>query len=314
MSARFGWEQARLPVALACALGALVAGSSGAAPEVPSAIAGALAAGLAALLAAELAGPLAAFWAGGLVALSPIHALASREAIPEAPLVLILLLALWLVVRVEASERYAEAAALGLAVGVLAVSGVTAFVAAAILLPVWAAQRHDRRRPARLAALVALATTGAACAFGLARHPFDYGEIPTWMPATTLMGVVRCTGASFTRVVGLEYQLAVSHARYVLPLTALFVALMARGAARLPARPRRLLVTGALLPFALGAVMALGTGHVTPLQANRLLAALPFVALLVASGLASLRGTSAWAAGTVVGGTLVAFLALALAG
>jgi hypothetical protein len=33
----------------------------------------------------------------------------------------------------------------------------------------------------------------------------------------------------------------------------------------------------------------------------------------MAAGLASLRGTAAWAAGTAVGGSLVAFLALALA-
>jgi hypothetical protein len=125
--------------------------------------------------------------------------------------------------------------------------------------------------------------------------------------------VVRCTGASFTRVLGLEYQLVVPHARYVLPLTALFVTLMLRGAVSLPARPRSLLVAGTLLPFALAAVMALVTGRVAPLQANRQLAALPFAALLTATGLATLRGRSAWAAGALVGGTLAAFLALALA-
>ena len=141
----------------------------------------------------------------------------------------------------------------------------------------------------------------------------DYGAIPASIPATSFQGLVRCSGASFTRVIGLEYHLLVSHSRYLLPLTLLFVALMVRGASRLPARPRGLLVAGVLLPFALAAVLALTTGRVTPLQAQRLVAALPFVALLMASGLASLRGLLAWAAGTAVLGTLAAFLALALA-
>ncbi|HSD25648.1 MAG TPA: hypothetical protein VLL75_00020 [Vicinamibacteria bacterium] len=43
-----------------------------------------------------------------------------------------------------------------------------------------------------------------------------------------------------------------------------------------------------------------------------MLAALPFVALLMAAGLASLRGSRAWVAGVAVGGTVAAFLALAL--
>jgi hypothetical protein len=160
---------------------------------------------------------------------------------------------------------------------------------------------------------VATVAVGGGSLLGLARSPLDPGEIPTWIPEATASGILRCTGASFTRVAGLEYHLAVSHARYVIPLTALFVGLMALGASRLPARPRGLLVAGAALPFALGAALALVTGRVMPLQATRLLAALPFVALLMAVGLASLRGGRAWVAGATVGGALVAFLALALA-
>ena len=87
-----------------------------------------------------------------------------------------------------------------------------------------------------------------AALLGLARSPLDFGEIPSWVPETTVSGIVRCAGASFTRVAGLEYHLAVSHARYVIPLTALFVGLMAWGAARLPREPARLLVAGAALP------------------------------------------------------------------
>jgi 4-amino-4-deoxy-L-arabinose transferase-like glycosyltransferase len=300
--------------ATSLALWARLAGSSEIALRLPSAVAGVLAAALAALVAAEIAGPGAAAWAGGLVALSPIHTLASRAAGPEAPLVLVLLLALALVARIESSGSRSRAAALGLAAAVLAVSGVAAFAAVALVPLAWLALRADRRPAAGLAAAVAVASATVAGLLGLARSPLDYGEIPTWVPETTASGIARCAGASFTRVLGLEYQLAVSHARQVVPVTAIFVALILWGVARLPARPRGLLVAGAVLPFALGATLALATGRVTPLQAGRLVAALPFLALLVAQGLASLRGWRAGASGAVVGAATVAFLWLTLAG
>ena len=247
------------------------------------------------------------------MALSPIHTFASRQAGPEAPLVLVLLLALALLARVEESGGLLSATALGPALAALAASGVTAFAAIAVLLLAWLPLRADRRPAAGLAAAVAVATIAGAALLGLARSPLDFGEIPSWVPDTTASGAVRCAGASFTRVAGLEYHLVVSQARHVLPLTALFVGLMAWGAARLPRRVRVLLVGGAALPFLLGFALALAAGRVTPLQAHRLLAALPFVALLMATGLASLRGWRVWAVGVAVGGTVVAFLALALA-
>jgi hypothetical protein len=274
------------------------------------ALLGALAAPLAALVAWQVAGPRAAPWAGVLIALSPIHTLASRAAGLEPSLVLLLLAALWLVLGLELEASLLRAIAVGFALGALVASGVAAFAAVAFLSLIWLTWR--RRALGALSALAAVALVGVAALLGLARSPLDYGEIPAWIPETTLEGVARCAGASFTRVIGVEYQLLVPHARYVLPLTALFVALMLRGATRLPARPRGLLLAGASLPFALGAAMALIMGRVTPLQANRLLAALPFVALLTAAGLASLSGTRAWTTGTAVAGTLAAFLALAL--
>jgi hypothetical protein len=280
--------------------------------QLAVALVGVLAAPLATIVASQVVGPQAALWAGMLVALSPIHTLASRAPGPESILVSSLLVGLWLLAALEGERRLLLAIFLGLVVGGLLGCGVAAFAAVAILLLSWMAL--GRARTAALVATgVALAEATAAGWLGLARSSLDYGEIPAWIPETTLEGVVRCAGASFTRVIGLEYQLLVSHARYLLPLTALLVALMLRGAVRLPARPRGLLLAGAFVPFALGAAMALVTGRVTPLQANRLLAALPFVALLMASGLASLSGTRAWAAGTAVAGTLAAFLALALA-
>jgi len=295
------------------ALWARAAGTSETALRLPSALSGVLAAVLAALFAGRLAGPRAAAWAGGFVALSPIHTLASRTAGPEAPLVLLLLLALLLLAKVESAGSYAHSAALGLTVGLLAVSGVAAFAALALVAVAWLALRADRRPAASLATAVALVVVGVAAHLGPARSPLDYGEIPSWVPETTASGILRCAGASFTRMAGLEYHLVVSHARYVVPLTGLFVALMTLGGARVPARWRGLLVVGALLPFALGAAVALATGRVAPLQATRLLAALPSLALLVAAGLALLRGWRAWAAGAAVVGTLVAFLWLALA-
>jgi hypothetical protein len=278
----------------------------------PTLVVGMLAIPLAAIVAVWLVGREAAPWAGGLVALSPIYALACREAAPEALLVPSLLLALWLLAVLERHGLRPLAVAFGLAAGGLAACGVAPFAAAAILLLGFAASRRNRRTAAFIGAAVALLVVAMAVLVGVARSPLDYGAVPPSMPETTHEAVARCTGASFTRVLGIEYQLVVSQARYVLPLTALFVALMARGALQLTGRVRVLLVAGALLPFALGATLAAITGRVTPLQAHRLLAAMPFVALLMAGGLASLHGTLAWAAGTAVGGTLVAFLALAL--
>jgi mannosyltransferase len=294
------------------ALWTRAAGTSETALRLPSALAGALAAALTALVAGELAGPLAAAWAGSLIALSPIHALASREAGPEAVFVLVLLAALAALARVEASGSRLGAAVLGLALGVLSSSGVAAFATVAVLAAVWLSLRADRRGAAGLAIAVAAGVVTGAARLGLARWPWDYGEVPTWIPGTTASGILRCTGASFTRLSGIEYHLVASHARYVLPLTALLVGLMAWGAVRLPSRARGLLVAGVVLPFAVGATLALATGRVMPLQATRLVAALPFLALLAATGLASLRGWRARAAGTAVGGALVALLSLAL--
>ena len=298
--------------AVGLALWTRAAGTSETALRVPSELAGALAAALAALVAGQVAGPWAAAWAGGLVALSPIHTLASRDAGPEALLVLLLLASLALALRVESSGDRLAAVLLGLPLGLLASSGVAAFAATAVLPLLWLLLRRERRVVAVVSVSVAAVVAGSLAACGLARSPLDFGEIPTWIPEATTSGILRCTGASLTRVAGLEYHLAVSHARYVIPLTALFVGLMAWGAARLPARARGLLVAGAVVPFALGATLALATGRVMPLQAMRLLAGLPFVAVLMAVGLASLRGLRAWAAGAAAFGALVSFLTLAL--
>ncbi len=298
--------------AVGLALWTRAAGTSETALRVPSELAGAMAAALAALIAGQIAGPWAAAWAGSLVALSPIHALASRDAGPEAPLVFLLLASLALALRVESSGERGAAALLGLPLGLLASSGVAAFTAVALLPPLWLLLRPERRVAAAVTMSVAAVVAGGTALLGLARSPLDFGEIPTWIPEATMSGILRCTGASLTRVAGLEYHLAVSHARYVIPLTTLFVGLMTWGTARLPARVRGLLVAGALLPFALGATLALATGRVTPLQATRLLAAIPFVALLMAAGLASLARWRAWVAGAAVGGALLSFLTLAL--
>jgi hypothetical protein len=195
----------------------------------------------------------------------------------------------------------------------VASAGIPAFAAVALVPLLALGHRPDRRAAAARAAAAAVGAVGALALLGLARSPLDFGEIPTWIPAATASGIVRCTGASFTRVAGLEYHLAVSHARYVVPLTALVVGLMAWGARRLPGWARGPLAAGAVLPFALGAVLALATGRVLPLQATRLVAALPFVALLVGAGLGSLRGWRVWVAGAALSGVLAAFLTLALA-
>ncbi len=289
-----------------------LAGASETALRSPSALAGVLTAVLVALVAARLAGLRGAAWAGALVALSPIHALASRQVGSESPLVALLALALLLLIRIEASPARSEAIALGLLLGTLAADGTAAPAGFALLAVAWLALRADRRPSAILAGAAGLVVcTGAALA-GRLRSPLDFGAIPSWVPEATVAGIVRCAGASFTQVAGLEYHLVVSRALEVIPLTALFVGVMALGASRVDLRTRALLAAGAALPFLLGLALAPALGRVTPLQAHRMLAGLPFVAVLMAVGLAALRGWRAWVAGAAVGGTVAAFLALAL--
>jgi hypothetical protein len=278
-----------------------------------SAAAGALTAAFVAIVAARLAGPRGATWAGLLVALSPIHVLACREGSPSVLLVACLAASLALVLLVEAGARLEVSVVHGLLVGVLAATGGASLAAIAVLQVVWLAVRADRRRVAAVSVLAAVLVLVATGALGFLRSPFAPIEAAGWIPPTTLSRLVRCSGASFTRVVGLEYQLSVPHARWVSPLTLVVAGLAALGALRTPRRARWLLVTGALLPFALAAVLALATGRVTPLQAARLVDALPFLAVLEGAGLASLERPTA----VLLGGGLLAilgtFLALVLA-
>ena len=251
-------------------------------------------------------------WAVVLLLLSPILTLAVRARSMNAPLVLLVLAGLWLAAECDSGGRRLTAVAAGVAAGGLAASGEASFAAVAVLWVAWLALRPDRRSHAALACAGALAAASLLGAAGVARSPFAYDALAASMPETTLESLVRCSGASFTRVIGLDYQRVVSQARFVLPLTLAFVVLMAHGAARLPRRLRGLLVAGALVPFVFGAVLAVVTGRVAPMQADRLMAAIPFVVLLMAAGLASLRGRAAWATGLAVAGTLALFQALAL--
>jgi hypothetical protein len=246
------------------------------------------------------------------VALSPILGIAWLSRSANAALLLPLLGLVWLLTECEASGRRGVAAAAGVAAGALAASGALAFAAVAAGALVWLALRPERRPQAWLAAAGALAALAALAVTGHARSPVDFGSAAATMPRTTLESLVRCSGASLTRVIGLEYQLVVAHARFVLPMTLLFVALMAKGATELPRRAAGLLLAGASAPFALAALLAALTGSVAPLQADRLLAALPFSSRLLAAGLASLRGWGAWAAGAAVVASLAGFLSLAL--
>lgn len=277
-----------------------------------SALAGTVSAGLAALFAAEVAGPWAGAVAGLLVALSPIHVLASREAAPEPLALFLLLVSLVLLLRLEGGASLTTAAAHGVVLGGVA-TGPPGLIALALLQLVWLAWRRERRRVAAVSALAAGLVVAAVGASGLLRSPVADAPELARVPATTVAGVVRCAGASFTRVCGIEYHLVVSHARWVAPLTLGLVALMVLGARRSPPRARALLVAGAALPFLLGAGLAFLTGRVAPLQAHRLVVALPFVATLVAGGLASLAPRPSRLAAAAVLATVGTFLALALA-
>jgi hypothetical protein len=245
------------------------------------------------------------------VPITPILVVACRGASPSVPLLLLLLALLWLVLESDASGRLAAAVVAGLAAGVLAASGVMAFAAGSSLCIAWLALDARRRAQAGLATALALAVVVALALAGYARSPLDYGGYASSLPRTTLDSLVRCSGASFTRLLGLEYHLAFPQARYVLPLTLAFVALMVRGALQVPPRTRGLLAAGALAPFSLAALVAVTTGTVAPMQADRLLAALPFTALLLGTGIASIPGRAAWAAGVAVAGPLAYFLTLA---
>jgi 4-amino-4-deoxy-L-arabinose transferase-like glycosyltransferase len=301
------------PLGTAClAWWTRLAGASETALRLPPALAGVLTAVLVALVAARLAGARAAACAGALVALSPIHVLASRQAGPESLVVFLLSLALLILLEIERSARRPTTVALGLVLGLVALSGVAGAVGFALVAVIWLALRTDRRTAAALAGATGLVVLTAGVLAGRAPSPLDFGAIPSWVPATTVAGMVRCAGASFTRVAGLEYHLVVPRALEVIPLTVLLVALMVVGASRAGRRMRALLVAGLALPFLAGLGLAPAIGRVTPLQAHRMLAALPFAALLAALGLASLRGFRAWAAGAVVGGTVAGFLGLAL--
>lgn len=288
------------------------AGASEEALRRPSAVGGVATVAVVATIAALLAGPWAAGAAGLLTALSPIHMLASREAGPGAAAVLLLASALWLTLRTDLDGSPSRAIVLGGLLGLCAL-GPPPLIALALLQLAWLAGSSRHRREWGIAAGVAALVVGLAWGGGLLRPPLEDGASLGWVPETTLLGVVRCAGASFTRVAGLEYHLVVPHARHVAPLTLLVVAVALRGASRLDLRRRWLLLGGAGLPFALGAVLALWSGSVAPLQSHRLLPALPFLMVLTGVGLASLNRWPGWIArGLVVCATAV-FVALALA-
>jgi hypothetical protein len=288
-------------------------GPPGAAPHWSSGAAGALTAAFAALAGARVAGPWGAAGAGLAVALSPIHVLASRLGAPGLLPILCLAASLALALRVDESGAHLAALAHGALLGVLGASGSPGEAGLAALQLAWLAFRPERRRAAAFCALAALLVLAGAGVLGLLRSPFAPIEAPGFIPATTLSSLVRCSGASFTRIAGIEYHLVVPHARWVSPLTLGVIALAVLGFLRTKPRLARLLAACTILPFLLGPVLALASGRVTPLQATRLEYALPFLAVLEGAGLASLRGRTRVVVAVGLAAVLAGFLALALA-
>lgn len=290
------------------------AASGGLEPAVllASVLAGSASVALISVIGARLAGMWGAAGAGLLAALSPIHTLASRgAATSEVALVLLAALSLWLVLRVDADSRWLEVVGFGLSEGALA-SVSAAGLGLAIFQLAWLAARPARRPSAALSTALAVAFMVLAAGLGLHHSPLSEGADVVWAPATTLAGMVRCAGASFTRVAGFEYQLVVSRALCLAPLTLVVIALALLGGLRAPARPRWLFLGAVAVPFALGALLALLTGRVTPLQAGRMIAALPALIVLAGTGLASLRGGRLVAVSVVVLGATTLFLGLVL--
>jgi hypothetical protein len=109
-----------------------------------------------------------------------------------------------------------------------------------------------------------------------------------------------------------EHHLVVPHARHLAPLALAVIALAALGARHLPGRRRCLFAGGVVLPFVAAAILAGALGHVAPLQAHRLLPALPFLTVLVGAGVAGAPGWRRWAETVLVLGVAGCFLALAL--
>lgn len=288
-----------------------VAGTSETALRLLSVLAGVVTVGFVAWAGVFLGGPGTGLIAGGLVALSPLHALASREVGALAFWLAAVLTSLALVLPLGRSGGTGRAVWHGLVAGVL-LTGPAAVASVALVQVAWLAARRERRREALVSAAVALVALAAGAGLGLVRSPLAQGAHLEWVPATTASGLGRCAGASFTRVLGLDYHLVVPQARYALPLTLFLLALVVRGARRLGSRWSTLLLAGMLLPFAVGSALALWTGQVTPLQAPRMLPAAPFATLLVASGLGALEGWRAASARVVVFGSTAALLGLAL--
>lgn len=288
-----------------------VAGTPEGALRLPSILAGVATVGLIVLIAARLSGPRAGGAAGLLAALSPIHTLAAGDATLEPTLTLWASVTLWLALRVDAGERPQAALGLGLLLGLMA-SGSASLLGLAVLLVLWLAWRPDGRSTTALAVGVALLVLVLAGGLGLLRSPLSEGAEVDWAPSTTLLGMVRCAGASFTRIAGFEYHLVVSHAWFLAPLNLVVIALALLGARQLPPRTRWLLLGGIAVPFALGALLSAVTGRVTPLQASRMMPALPSLAALTGVGLTSLRGWRLWLGGAVVLGATAFFLGLAM--
>jgi hypothetical protein len=267
-----------------------VAGLSEPALRLPFALAGAACAALAAAAGGAVGGAGIAWLAGMLLALSPLLTAASIEIGPDPVHALLVCASLWAVLRAERAGGWRPAVLLGLTAGLLLGSGVIGPVALALLSLAWLAWPRERRGEAGLSAASAAATLLLLAALGLSRSPLHPLDTPAWVPQTTVSGLLRCTGASLTRVAGIEYHLLVPHARYALPATLAFAALAVAGARRIRPRLAVLLACGALLPPVLAMAGALALGRVTPLQAHRLLPALPFVALLMAVGTGTLAG------------------------
>jgi hypothetical protein len=181
----------------------------------------------------------------------------------------------------------------------------------ALLVWLWLAVRGDRGRFAGVALAVAVGVGVMITVAGLRGFPLFAGT-EGWVPSTTLAGTLRCAGASFTRLAGLEHHLAVPHARHLAPLALAVIALAALGARQLSGRRQWLFAGGVVLPFAAAALLAGALGHVAPLQAHRLLPVLPFLAALVGAGVAGAPGWRRWAATVLVLGVVGCFLALAL--
>jgi hypothetical protein len=263
----------------------------------------------------RLTQPVTALLAAALLAVHPLHVGLSRYA-RVYPIALCLLLAAYL-----APTRLRGRPFSSLSAGLAGVQPLTHMLSGFGLIPhfAWLATRgvpFGQLAGIALAGGVLLAT---ALPFGLsdsilAEHIYTglAHRSETSLLGLTATHLATTAAYSGATLLGLDVGGLGLHTRFVLPLLAALVWLCARGARRLQPAARAVCLLGALLPLAVALGLCLAYRNVLALLPRYSLWALPFLLVLLATGLLSL-GRAAGFASTAVLALLAASAALSSA-